>query len=708
MSIEAGYAMPHAGKFQLSASNSSVWTTAAFTFLAFGCAAYLSIEFTQQAGRIAAFWPANGVLFAILWRRCGGLCPHVLLAAFAGNLIADMAQGDAIRTAVALSATNIVEVSIAFALASYGRLILSPEASTRDMIGYFLLCCIAASGVSAILAASYLHYEYGKAFLATFGKWWGADALGMMIVGPIFLFTSRSHFQAKLKSADRLLLLGAWVFLAASLVATFSQVHFPLLFLVYPALALIAFWGGFSFVAFAIAVVAAVSMAATYVGYGPLALMDESIAEKVYVLQLFLVMSVITMLPLGALVSDEKRAKQQVIDEKKRADRLRLIAENANAAKSEFLTSMSHELRTPLNAISGFAQLIEMRGNPANPKQEEYIRSILLASDHLGRMINDILDLAKIENGDLQIVLEKVEVKKTLDEMEAMARALAISRGCTLIVEPCELDLSVWADPSRVSQILFNLVSNAVKYGGAGATIRLSCEFREAVVRFAVSDNGPGVPPDRIEGLFKPFDRCGAEFGVVEGAGVGLAISRRLVDNMDGRLEYEVPAEGGALFWFELPACEAPDLSNDGQEISAPTSEALDPLSATNILYIEDNKVNAQIVPDALGPLDNINVVVANDGETGIETALRIKPSLIFLDIHLPDINGYEVLKRLRSIRALDGVPVYALTADAMKGARERAEAAGFDRFVTKPFLIRDLQNMVTAVLQKPTAVTKT
>lgn len=365
-------------------------------------------------------------------------------------------------------------------------------------------------------------------------------------------------------------------------------------------------------------------------------------------------------------------------------------AERASRAKGDFLSRMSHELRTPMNAVLGFAQIIEM--SDPTPRQRQWAGQIIVAGQHLLQMIDDLLDLTRIEAGRIVIRVERVDPVPLIDETLALMQPSIDASGLRVVRED-PLAPPVQADRLRLRQVLVNLLSNAIKYNRPGGEIRLRVERHGERVRLVVDDTGIGIAADRMPRLFQPFERLGAESGPVEGTGIGLALSRQLAALMDATMGATSRPGEGSTFWIELP------LARSATAAPAPSEPLPAPaLQGADVLYIEDKASNIDVVMQVLGG-HGVRLRAARSGLEGLRAARDRRPDLVLLDLHLPDVDGFEVLRRLRADPTLAAVPVIALTADAMPDDVHRGQAAGFDRYLTKPFVVAELLRTVADCL---------
>jgi len=357
-------------------------------------------------------------------------------------------------------------------------------------------------------------------------------------------------------------------------------------------------------------------------------------------------------------------------------------AEAASRAKSEFLASMSHELRTPLNSILGFAQLFGM--DPALPSHsKEYAREIERAGQHLLSLVNDLIDLARIEAGKVDLFPAPVSVKAVVADSLAMVTPIARDRGIRLIdAGGSGKDTMVMADSTRLQQVLINLLSNAIKYNRPAGAVHIACHAEHGATRIAITDNGPGIAAEKQARMFSAFDRLGAERGQVEGSGIGLVITRSIVEAMGGSIGFESAEGRGSTFWVTLPTTTA--AAHAVSESPAPDT-ATAPAVRAYVLYIEDNPMNLHLMQRIFAARDNLQLRTAHTAEIGIQLARVEPPALVMMDVNLPGMDGYAALQILKTDPATAAVPVVAVTANAMKGDEKRGLKAGFDAYITKP-----------------------
>lgn len=406
--------------------------------------------------------------------------------------------------------------------------------------------------------------------------------------------------------------------------------------------------------------------------------------------------------------------RQKAVEEELRAAKAE--AEKANRAKSDFLSAMSHELRTPLNAILGFAQMLEFPSmEPLTSQQADCVQEIRRGGRHLLELINDILELSKIESGQVPISIEPVAIPEVVDGCLALTRPMAEKRGIRLVssqpdtlLEPdMEAALgtlappkgpAVFADRTRLKQVLTNLIVNAIKYNRPNGTVDIDIRpLANGKVRISVKDSGPGIHPDKLPELFQPFNRLGAERTEVEGTGIGLALSKKLVELMDGEIGVESRFGQGCTFWVDLQRCSLPtDLPFSVRPAVA--SPALPKIEAT-MLYVEDNPANIRLMEYIAGSVQGLRLLTAHTGQLGIELAQVHDIDVVVLDMQLPDLSGIQVIQGLRALPGWGEVPVMALSASSTEAEVRRALNVGFFKYLSKPIKISEFLGALTEAL---------
>ena len=401
-------------------------------------------------------------------------------------------------------------------------------------------------------------------------------------------------------------------------------------------------------------------------------------------------------------VTERKRNEQALRETNVELESAKSAAEQANLAKSDFLSSMSHELRSPLNAILGFAQLINSDSPPPTPSQAASIDQILQAGWHLLKLINEILDLSVIESGKVSLSTESVSLAEVMNECQAMMEPQAQQRGISMTFPRFDNPFFVSADRTRLKQIVINLLSNAIKYNKEQGTVVVDCTTSTpGLTRISVKDTGAGLSPEKLAQLFQPFNRLGQEAGGVAGTGIGLVVTKRLAELMGGVLGVESTAGAGSVFWCELISCAAPQLVVESGE--AATLDG--PPVATGarrhtLLYVEDNQANMKLVEQLIARRPDLRLLTAVNGTLGIEIARTAQPTVILMDINLPGISGVEALKVLRADPSTAHIPVVALSANAMPRDIEKGLQAGFFRYLTKPIKINEFMHTLDAALE--------
>ena len=381
----------------------------------------------------------------------------------------------------------------------------------------------------------------------------------------------------------------------------------------------------------------------------------------------------------------------------------REAAEKANRAKSEFLSSMSHELRTPLNAVLGFAQLMASESPPPPLRQQRSIDQILKGGWYLLRLINEILDLSMIEAGKVTMSQESMSINDVLQDCKGMIEPQAMKRRIVMTFPDPGKVFYVHADRTRFKQVMINLLSNAIKYNGAGGSVIVECDERSpGRVRISVRDSGDGLAADQLSQLFQPFNRLGQHDSGEEGTGIGLVVTKQLVELMGGRIGVESEVGTGTVFWVEFAASAPPALALDKLDelsLARRQAQALASGEQPTLLYVEDNPANLALVEQLIARRGDVKLLTAIDAHLGIELARAYLPDVILMDINLPGISGYEALKHLHEDPATAHIPVLALSANAMPRDIEKGLKAGFFRYLTKPIRVHEFMDALDLAL---------
>jgi len=363
---------------------------------------------------------------------------------------------------------------------------------------------------------------------------------------------------------------------------------------------------------------------------------------------------------------------------------------------------MSHELRSPLNAILGFAQLMESDSPQPTPTQRSSIDQILHAGWYLLELINDILDLAVIESGRLSLSLEAVSLPEIMLECQSMIEPLALRRGISMTFPQFENPSFIQADRTRLKQVLINLLSNAIKYNQAGGTVVVDCTaVIPGRIRISVRDTGAGLSPDKLAQLFQSFNRLGQEAGGEEGTGIGLVVSKRLMELMQGMIGVASTVGVGSVFWIELTSEVDPQLEF-AKDASATVGET--PIPAVPrprlLLYVEDNPANVRLVEQLIARRPDMRLITAGNGRDGIDLARGYLPDVILMDINLPGISGIEAMKIIRLDPTTARIPIVALSANAIPRDIEKGLEAGFFRYLTKPMKVNQFLETLNVALE--------
>jgi len=424
-------------------------------------------------------------------------------------------------------------------------------------------------------------------------------------------------------------------------------------------------------------------------------------------LHFYSLIGAVILISMGVLISlkSHKRARNNLA-------RAAEIADAANQAKSQFLSSMSHELRTPLNAILGFGQLlkIDLQGPLSGKRisredQEEQIdqiEHILKAGDHLLQLISEILELSHIESGTMALNIEDVLIADVLKDCRSLMSVIARDNGIDILIVDDELDrINARVDYSRFKQVLINLIANAIKYNRPNGKVIISAEqITGNMLRLAIADTGYGIPSHNLDQLFKPFSRLGAEKGTIEGTGIGLVVCKDLIEMMGGTIGVDSTENKGSTFWVEVPIATPRDNSSVATSEPAAISEKVFPHVKGTLLYVEDTQTNIRLMESIVSQIEGLTMVIAQTGKEAVQLALVTKPDIIILDINLPDMSGIEVLKELRSHDKTRDIPALAMSAAATKEDVDKGMNAGFLQYLTKPIEIFEVVEAINVAMR--------
>ncbi|TAN64665.1 MAG: PAS domain S-box protein [Methylobacter sp.] len=399
-------------------------------------------------------------------------------------------------------------------------------------------------------------------------------------------------------------------------------------------------------------------------------------------------------------LTERKRLDLALKDKNTELENAKFVAEKANLAKSDFLSRMSHELRTPLNAILGYAQLLEAGVPPLTTTQDARLKPIIKAGWYLLDLINEILDLAVIESGNLSLSLESISLIEVMRECQAMVESQAENRGIQMNFIQFDSTWFITADRTRLKQVLINLLSNAIKYNRKQGMVNIKCTASPEHIRISVKDSGAGLSPDKLAQLFQPFNRLGQENGAEEGTGIGLMVTKQLVELMGGAIGVASVVGVGSEFLIELRRDVAPQLAVGANRLTESAPRARKNAARRTLLCVEDNPANLMLIEQIIKGYPHINMLSAGDGRVGVLLARTHLPDVILMDINLPGINGIQAMKILREDPATKHIPVIALSANAMHLDIERGLEEGFFRYLTKPIKINEFINTLDDALK--------
>jgi signal transduction histidine kinase/ActR/RegA family two-component response regulator len=657
-------------------------------------------------------WPANGVLLAAVLQLHRRQALAVLGSCFAINLAGNLFRGAQTDLVILNAALNLGEAVLAGVLARrFCGAALDMRRPAR--LARFALLAVAPSVIASALIGVPAAHTAPSEFLSTFQNWFSIETLGLLTVTPALLLLARHHrFEARSDAGawEKAALIGLLVLVTAGV---FAQSAAPVLFLIFLPLLLIAFRLSPRWSALSVLLVAVIGGGFTLNEYGPLMLSSLGpdhapsgaslpILRALPVFHLFMMAVVCVALPASTVVTERQRLQSRLKARTEAAIKARIAAEQAAAAKSRFLSVMSHELRTPLNGVAGFAELLAQR--PClDTEASHQVDQIRRSGSALLTLVEDILAFSR-DNGDLAIA--PLTPADLIEEAAARVRAEAEAKGLS-VTTVSELPAHArWAgDAHRVRQVLRHLLTNAVKFTWVGE-VEARVSLRGEDIEFTVADSGPGIPPAELEGLFEQFSQGDVSISRVhDGVGIGLAISKRLVDAMGGEITAINRPSGGARFTFVLPMARA----QDGEAPAAPaqvTDEAIAdaPLMgganlnrAPRVLVVDDHSVNREVAALMLTAA-GCEVEMACDGAEAVEAASRGVCDLILMDVRMPHMDGLEATRRIRGLPGrASGVPIVAFTADAMPEDVVRCLEAGMQAHIAKPVS----QAMLYAVLNE-------
>jgi PAS domain S-box-containing protein len=403
-------------------------------------------------------------------------------------------------------------------------------------------------------------------------------------------------------------------------------------------------------------------------------------------------------------VTSEYLARQALKEKNVELERATSAAEQASLAKSTFLSSISHELRTPLNAILGFSQLLQLGEPTLTSQQDQRLQQILKAGWYLLELINEILDLAVIESGKLSLSRESVSLSEIMGECQAMIETQAQTRGISVTFQTIDSTWYANADRTRAKQVLINLLSNAIKYNRENGTVEVSCSSSAERLTISIKDTGHGLSPNQLVQLFQPFNRLGQENGKEVGTGIGLVVTKQLIELMGGTISVTSTVGIGSEFKIELIRDISPHLAHGNtmpREIPPQSSDAAVDTRRT-LLYVEDNPANLMLVEQIIESIPSLRMFSATDGNAGVASARAHLPDVILMDINLPGISGTDAMKLLHMDPATNHIPIIALTANAMLRDIKSGLDAGFFRYLTKPIKINEFLNALKDALKPP------
>jgi signal transduction histidine kinase/ActR/RegA family two-component response regulator len=655
---------------------------------------------------VTAVWPPTGIAVSALVLRGFGVWPAITVGAFLANL--DNGAGWAASLLISMGNT-MGPLAAAYLLKR--RLGFRPSlerfVDVLMLMGIGGLVCMLISatwGTTTLLVTTHLPLSQ---YWSTWLLWWVGDSMGVILFSPAFLTTASMPWRQNpavkrpLEAVSYLVILTvcSWLLVTSD---------FPLRSLAFPLLV----WGAVRFrqqlTAVAVLVVTAVSVGSAVLDPGTLP--NLSPTGRLLALDLFSAAIAVSAQTLAAVEAERVSAEESlqestaVLEDRvltrtrelavanQNLEQARAVAEDASRAKSDYLSRMSHELRTPLTAIIGFAELKAA----TSEGDDEHLRSILRAADHLEALVEDALDIARIESGRIDLTLESVDMAAVCEESIKLVSAGEPDRAVRTQCDFPDRPYMVVADAERLSQVVTNLVSNGYKYGGG--VLKISLSRPDGHVRLNLTDQGAGLSAAQLGSLFQPFERVGAERSGIQGTGLGLALSKALMDSMGGVIGVESEVGRGSTFWIELNAA-TPALELH-RPVPADVAGETAPVQDRTILSIEDNPSVISLLKGIINLRPNLRLITVPTGGGAFQAVLDHKPDLVLLDLHLPDTGGEEILQTLKSDSRTSGIAVVVLSADANPDQVQTLLNAGAEAYLTKPIRIATFLSVVDKTLE--------